>query len=347
MGQINRDNYEVYFLDFIEGNLSKSQISMLNAFLANNPDLKAELDGFEAITIEDPLESNDSLKASLKREETTGLLEHEYLMISQIENTITPDEKAKLSELVNKSPDLLDSLALYHKTIISKDQSVSFPNKATLIQKDKKVVVWWQYATAAAILLFAMLNWNISNKEYFPKNFAFTEVSTPSESSNYAFTLVEEELVIEEKGPVNLLAKKVQKEIPDVITSPQNEPTPQFNQESIALVEPPIKKEPISLPKQANETPSEEEPITPPIKEEVTPSTTDEFASTTKGEFIPIDEFVKNKIKSDVLKGKTFSETVLDELSELANEKISFETKNGETQKLALNIGKFSFSRSR
>ena len=44
MIDINRNNYEEYFLDFLEGNLSPSENDLLMSFLNSNPDLKEELE---------------------------------------------------------------------------------------------------------------------------------------------------------------------------------------------------------------------------------------------------------------------------------------------------------------
>lgn len=69
-----------------------------------------------------------------------------------------------------------------------------------------------------------------------------------------------------------------------------------------------------------------------------------------EGDYVPIKEFAKTKIKNDLLKGKTFTETVIEEIAEASNDKISFERKkddSGNTQKFAINIGKFSFSKNK
>ena len=46
MREINRDNYEAYFLDSLEGSLTKEEQLALNQFLEQNPDLKEELEDF-------------------------------------------------------------------------------------------------------------------------------------------------------------------------------------------------------------------------------------------------------------------------------------------------------------
>ena len=45
--KIDRNNYEVYFIDYFEGNLNREEREELFQFLFLNPDLKNEFDEFE------------------------------------------------------------------------------------------------------------------------------------------------------------------------------------------------------------------------------------------------------------------------------------------------------------
>lgn len=49
--KINRKNYELYFMDYLDGNLTDRDIQMLEDFLLINPDLRAELEGTEKIIL--------------------------------------------------------------------------------------------------------------------------------------------------------------------------------------------------------------------------------------------------------------------------------------------------------
>ena len=42
---INRDNYEFFLIDYIDGNLTAKQLEAVENFLWLNPDLKNELEG--------------------------------------------------------------------------------------------------------------------------------------------------------------------------------------------------------------------------------------------------------------------------------------------------------------
>ncbi len=69
--KITRENYEAYFIDFIEGNLSEKYLVPLEAFLEANPDLREELNLFEqTIQAPDP-HIRYAHKSSLKKP-TTG-----------------------------------------------------------------------------------------------------------------------------------------------------------------------------------------------------------------------------------------------------------------------------------
>ena len=52
MEKITQHNYEAFFLDYIEGNLSKDLNAELKAFLVQNPDLALELEEFENVSLE-------------------------------------------------------------------------------------------------------------------------------------------------------------------------------------------------------------------------------------------------------------------------------------------------------
>ena len=49
--KITRDNYEPFFLDYLEGNLDENKIDQFLDFLEKNPDLKEELQLFEHVNL--------------------------------------------------------------------------------------------------------------------------------------------------------------------------------------------------------------------------------------------------------------------------------------------------------
>lgn len=69
---ITKDNYEAYFLDAIEGNLSMDELRDLNKFLTENPELRKELEAYDKDFILIPENISFSEKNSLK---------HKYLFL--------------------------------------------------------------------------------------------------------------------------------------------------------------------------------------------------------------------------------------------------------------------------
>ncbi len=103
MEKINRHNYEAYFLDFAEGNLSAMQIIDLEDFLRENPELRSELDDFEIIELPDA-NTNSELWGSLKKPDMKALHENTELRDSffhkAVENELSTYELKMLKDLI-------------------------------------------------------------------------------------------------------------------------------------------------------------------------------------------------------------------------------------------------------
>ena len=49
--EINRENYEIYFVRFIDGTLSEEELSELKIFRLQNPDLSEILENYRPISL--------------------------------------------------------------------------------------------------------------------------------------------------------------------------------------------------------------------------------------------------------------------------------------------------------
>ena len=81
-----RSNYEIWLIDWFDGNLNSMQIEQLQLFLKENPDIREELEALNLIKL-NPGEKSFSLKEKVKKslEELTPE-QFEYLAIARIEN---------------------------------------------------------------------------------------------------------------------------------------------------------------------------------------------------------------------------------------------------------------------
>src|SRR6218665_1280814 len=127
---INKHNYEAFFLDYHEGNLTPQQVAELLLFVEQHPELKEAFESFENISLEDFELPSFEFKAGLKKEITEE--NKDTYFIGAVENTLTPAEQQLLDNFLKQHPRFLPELALYKKTKLSADPAIVFEDKATL-----------------------------------------------------------------------------------------------------------------------------------------------------------------------------------------------------------------------
>jgi len=157
--KINKHNYELFFLDFIEGNLSESQIKDLNEFLAKNPNLKIQFDDFENVTLKPELIKYEQKEELIKQTQSKlfDITHFEYLAIAELENDISIKEKKELKNITNKKSEL--EIQLYKNTKLKADENIVYPFKNKLKRKVIPIYVKISsYAAASIIALFLILN---------------------------------------------------------------------------------------------------------------------------------------------------------------------------------------------
>jgi hypothetical protein len=344
--EINKNNYEAYFLDFVEGSLTPSQKAEMDLFLIHHPELKSELDDFELLELEAESVLDCGLKASIKKEETTGLSELEYLIISEIEGTSSNEEKKKLAALIKIDSSIEKEIEAYAKTKLSKSENLVFPNKNALLKRPGKLIYLFRYASAAAaaVLAFVYFNINSVNEKYHPRTAKKNVINQYEEEIKYAFVVAEKNKPV--KNEVKLIPQKE-----ELNNYAKLEPRPikeDSNKEGEVKIE--LSIEELEIPQDNIANVQEEEKVQSPIiealEEDQIASIPIEKEETFNKDFIPINEFARKLI----LKDRSVSEALADELAEVSNDKINFEqvkNKNGKTEQFALNIGKFSISRNK
>lgn len=131
---INKNNYEAYFLDYHEGNLTPVQVADLLFFVEQHPELKEEFENFENFSLEDFSSIEFENKSSLKKEIT--LDNKEEYFIRAVENELNPSEIALLNNFLKQHPQFLVDLELFQKTKFSLDTSIVFEHKNGLKRSD-------------------------------------------------------------------------------------------------------------------------------------------------------------------------------------------------------------------
>jgi hypothetical protein len=113
--QIDRSNYEIWIIDWLDGNLSGLQVEQLEQFLNVNPDLYEELEDLKTFILK-PSSKSFSQKEQLKRSATEiSSAQFEYLCIAFLENDLSSDQQAEMTEIIARNPEKQRSFELFKK----------------------------------------------------------------------------------------------------------------------------------------------------------------------------------------------------------------------------------------
>lgn len=168
--KINRNNYEVFFLDYYENSLQPGQVAELMVFLEANPDLNSEFESFDAIKIlpEEVLFNRKKTlnKQDYKSSQKINAFNYEQWMVSRLENDLSEEDILELKTFLKLNPDARLEYDLFKKTRL-KPEDFFYENKSSL--KKKGIYVLYRteiniaMAIAASVLVF--LGIFFSNKD--------------------------------------------------------------------------------------------------------------------------------------------------------------------------------------
>jgi hypothetical protein len=137
--KINRKNYEQYFLDHAEGNLSPEIERELSIFLEVNADLKPVLENFDASPLPSSEIKNESLKTRLKKNIYPSVHINETnvdeWLTREIEGILTESEATELQKFLLLNPAYEYDRKLFGIAKLTPNPSITFPRKAQLKKK--------------------------------------------------------------------------------------------------------------------------------------------------------------------------------------------------------------------
>jgi hypothetical protein len=193
--KITKDNYEAWFLDYHDQSLNPGQTAELMLFLEQHPELKAEFDAFEQISLVPDLNITFPEKENLKKNEIIAVgnlneTNYEEYLIAAVEKVLTATESTELDAFLAQNPHLYSELALFRQTVLEPDLSLVFEDKDSL--KRKALIVAgtsasasyrrWLYpavSIAALLLIFFAVYININPK---PDPSGLADHSLPAKS---------------------------------------------------------------------------------------------------------------------------------------------------------------------
>lgn len=169
---ITIENYEIYYLDYLDGNLSEELSEALRLFLMHHPDLVIE----ETNVRLNPEEIDYANKAELKvwdEDEVITLNNVELFTIAAEEKLLSTTKQIELSRFTQERSALQNELSYYTLTKLQPNLNWVYTDKNKLKRKNT-IALWpWFSAAAAVILLFSitsLFDTNNANVRYTKSN---------------------------------------------------------------------------------------------------------------------------------------------------------------------------------
>jgi len=155
--KINRNNYEAYLLDLLEGRLSGEEQQMVRDFLLLNPDCAGPVSDLEAWVLgqrEVCFPDREKLKKTLP-EADSELTDASFdlFSIARLENDLSPEQERVHEKMVTNDRMKRREWNLWQRTKLAPPR-VLFPGKKRL-KKRKEIsrpVIWMSVISAAAVI---------------------------------------------------------------------------------------------------------------------------------------------------------------------------------------------------
>ncbi len=168
---INRINYEEYFLLYVDNELSASERKSVEEFVKLHPDLEEELTMLQ----QSQLKPDHTLvledKSVLFKSESNNLINlqnYESFFLLYVDNELNVEVRRAVEDFVTANPQLHEEFELLLRTRVSPDVDVVYPDRQLLYRevatgKAVSFKMWRTVAVAAMLLLVAGIFWLNSN----------------------------------------------------------------------------------------------------------------------------------------------------------------------------------------
>lgn len=151
---INRNNYESFFLLYVDKELSIAEKKAVEAFVGLNPDLEVELRMLQE-TLLQPEALAFADKTALHKLDTAAQED----LLCYLHNELAPTKVQELELELAANTALQNEWAILQQTQLDPTETITFTDKASLYRHQKPRVVavtWWRIAAAALLLGFGI-----------------------------------------------------------------------------------------------------------------------------------------------------------------------------------------------
>jgi hypothetical protein len=199
--QINRANYEIWFIDWLDGNLNSLEAEALKHFLKENPDLREEFNDLSSDSLTPPSISFSDKDLLKKSPSDISVSQFEFMCTACLENDLSESQQRELKEIVDSSPDKKKTFNLIQKTRIIPPEMI-YGNKNQLMKQTVyHKVIRLSFIGIAAAAAIALLLVTIS----------VLQVDSPPEIKKYSQTVVPDSTL--EASPSTSVAIRIPSDI--------------------------------------------------------------------------------------------------------------------------------------
>jgi hypothetical protein len=216
------NNYESYFLDYLDGNLDPELVPEFIAFLAQNPGLADELyetESCENISFKPEtliFEGKDRLKKNIVGSDISSSDDFDELCVAKLEGDLSEEMSADFDKIISQNPNKQKIFNQYAKTILKPDFSIIYPGKSKLkkffISKRQRNFVLRYVAVAATVIIILGLCFIMKEKPALDTGQIATEEKnvqkTPLPKTDFKVNITKSPKNITSANPVNPLKNK-------------------------------------------------------------------------------------------------------------------------------------------
>lgn len=173
--RIDRNNYEEYFLLYVDNELNVDQRRQVDMFVSQNPDLEEELGMLQQLKlVPDNSRVFDKKDLLIKNENDSfiNLDNYEEWLVLYMDDEVSEEEKTAIEKFAAAHSHIQEELKLLQKTKLQPEKIV-FANKEALYKKEKGTIIslqWWRVAVAAILIIAAGITlYSVVNKRNTPQ----------------------------------------------------------------------------------------------------------------------------------------------------------------------------------
>ena len=170
---INRHNYEEFFLLYVDRELTAAERVLVEEFVAANPDLKPELELLQQTTLQADVTLDDSFKNQLlKIPQEESVTEEQLLLL--LDGELRAEDARELQSVIEKDEAVQKEWQWLQRTKLQADASVVFPDKSILYKDAQPARVFYmsaavrRWSAAAAVLLMLGTGYWLTNRQTVP-----------------------------------------------------------------------------------------------------------------------------------------------------------------------------------